>query len=264
MIVFAAVAPHSPILVPTIGKDKTDMLACTVKAYAELEQSLYLAKPDTLVILSPHAQMYPDAMSGNVAPKFRGVLKEFGDHGTTVEAKADFLVLDHIHRQMRQAGIPFTMSSSEELDYGFTVPLLFLSKQLPNLKIVPLSVSLLDGAAHLNYGAALHDVLHAEPSRIAVLASADLSHHVNAQSPQGLRPEGERFDKAVRESVVKKDGNGLISALDANQLEQAGQCGFKPIAVLLGLLRDLNCTPKELCYEAPFGVGYLTARFDIA
>lgn len=264
MIVFAAIAPHSPILVPTIGKAKTDTLSCTVKAYSALEQSLYLAKPDTLVVISPHAQMYPDAMSGNVAPKFRGVLKEFGDHGTAVEAKADFLVLDHIHRHMRNSNIAFTMSSSEELDYGFTLPLLLLSKQLPNLKIVPLAVSLQDGRAHVDYGAALQDVLQAESSRIAIVASADLSHHVNAQSPQGQRVEGEQFDKIVREYVMKKDGNGLAAALSADQLERAGQCGFKPIAVLLGILRDLNCTPKELCYEAPFGVGYLTVRFDLA
>ena len=81
MIVFAAVVPHSPLLVPSIGKEHTEKLANTTHAYAELEQTLYLAKPDTLVMISPHAQMYPDAMSGNASPKFTAVLKQFGDRG---------------------------------------------------------------------------------------------------------------------------------------------------------------------------------------
>jgi hypothetical protein len=32
---------------------------------------------------------------------------------------------------------------------------------------------------------------------------------------------------------------------------------------LLGTLNEINVTPKKLCYETPFGVGYLTVRYDI-
>ena len=263
MIVSAAIVPHSPLLLPSIGKEHREKLNATLQAYAEIEQALYLAKPDTLVIISPHAHMYPDAFNGNLSNHFVGVLKEFGDHGTTIEAKADYLLLDHIHRAMRAEHTPFTLSSQDELDYGYTVPLLLLTQHLPKWKLVPLSTSLLDARQHYEFGRQLKRVLHAESTRVAVIASADLSHHTNQQSPQGFIPEGPLFDTLIREKTKVLDVAGLLAA-DQNMIEKAGQCGYKPIMMLLGALENINCTAKELCYEAPFGVGYLTERFDIA
>ena len=263
MIVFAATVPHSPLLIPTVGKDAREKLTKTLQAFAELEQSLYLAKPDTIVMISPHAQMYPDAFSGNVADTFTGVLKEFGDHGTTVTAKVDFLLLDHIHRMMRNEQIPFTLTSQPELDYGFTVPLLLLTPHVEKWKLIPLATSLLDGRTHFEFGRQLKCVLHAEERRVAVIASADLSHHANASSPQGARPEGEQFDTSVRQKVLALDAAGLL-AIDPTILERAGQCGYKPILTLLGTLEGINCTPRELSYEAPFGVSYSVINFSMA
>ncbi len=261
MIIFGAIAPHSPLLVPTIGKEHRELLELTLKAYHELEHSLYLAKPDTLVILSPHAPMYADAFSGNIHDTFRGVLKEFGDHGTTVQAKADFLVLDHLHRALRDEGIPFTLTSQEELDYGFTIPLLFLTPHLPQLKVIPLATSLLGAQAHEEFGRQIHRVFQRENKRIAILASADLSHHANHQAAGGTLPEGQKFDTLVRQAVTQFRPMDLLQA-DIQMIEKADQCGYKPILTLLGALEGLNGSFRELCYEAPFGVGYFTARFE--
>lgn len=263
MIVTAAIVPHTPLLAESIGKEHREKLAQTIQAMTDLAQSLYLAKPDTIVMVSPHAPMYPDAFSGNVAQSLKAGLKEFGDHGTVIPLQANFLLLDHIHRHMRDNGIPFTMSSSEELDYGFTIPLLFLTKNLPNVKIVPLSVSMLDLGAHYRYGQELKNVVHAETNRVAFIASADLSHHSNAQSPDGYLPEGEAFDKFVREETLTLNGPELLAA-DPNMLEKAGQAGFRSIVILAGALEGMKVNVKELSYEAPFGVGLMTTRYDPA
>ncbi len=262
MIVFAGIVPHSPILIPAVGKENRESLAMTIRAMEELSHLLYVAKVETIVMLSPHAPLYPDAFSGNVADKFKGVIREFGDHGTAVEAKVDFLLLDHLQRHMRDTTIPFTLTSQEELDYGFTVPLHLMTQDLPAWKLVPLSVSLLDLAAHRAYGRELNHVLHGEMTRVALLASADLSHHANAKSPQGERPEGIAFDRLVRESVAAGNIEALL-ATDPGVAEAADQCGLKPIITLLGALEGMNAKPRELCYEAPFGVGYLTARYEL-
>lgn len=263
MIVFAGIVPHSPILVPSIGKEHQEQFTKTLRAYEELEQALYVTRPETLVIISPHAHMYPDAFSGNVSPSYTGVLKEFGDHGTTVTAKSDFLMIDHIHRALRQENIPFTLTSEAELDYGYTIPLLLLTSHLQRWKLVPLAPSLLDGRMHYEFGRQLHSVLHGEQTRVALIASADLSHHVNTLSPSGETDEGKAFDAAVRTHAQHLDIPAML-AIPPNILEKADQCGYKPILTLLGCIETLNCTPKEVCYEAPFGVGALTMRFDIA
>lgn len=246
---------------PTIGRNEHEKLANTLQAYTELEHALYAAKPETLVIISPHAHMYPDSFSGNMCECFEGVLKEFGDHSTTMKASVDFLLLDHIHRALREEQIPFTLTSQQELDYGCTVPLLLLTTKLTHWKCIPLAPSLLGPQAHYEFGREVARVLQRENRRIAVLASADLSHHVNAQSPQGMRSEGVAFDTAIRSAVVTRHHAELIG-LDAVMCDKAGQCGYQPILAFMGMIADVSGIMREVCYEAPFGVGYMTALFE--
>lgn len=263
MIVSAALVPHSPLLVPGVGKEKRGLLTKTLAAYEHIEQMIYASRPDTLVVISPHAPSYPNAFSANMAQKYEGSLKAFGDHQTGVEARGDFMLLDRLQRSLRSDGIPFTLTSSEELDYGYTVPLLFLTSHLANWRLVPLAPSLLDARAHVDFGRAVQEILHNEHARVAVVASADLSHKLDVSSPGGASVEGPAFDATIRSKLAAMDVEGLLS-LDPDAIKAAGQCGYRPIMVLLGMLSEMAMTPRELCYEAPFGVGYLTMSFDLA
>lgn len=262
MIVFAAIVPHSPLLVPTIGKEHRQKLAGTTAAVSEVEQALYLAKPDTICLISPHGARYPDAFSINLAQKYSGNFKAFGDFSTTVTAKGDFLMIDHLQRKLREENVPFTLTSNEEIDYSFSVPILLLTTHLPSWKLIPVSPSMHDGKSHYDFGTQLKRILHAEERRVAVIASADLSHKVTKDSPGGATPEGEKFDAAMVEFAATNKPDQLF-ALSPDIIENAGQCGYRPIMTLLGTLDEINVTPKKLCYEAPFGVGYLTVRYDI-
>lgn len=262
MIVFGAIVPHSPLLIPSVGKEHREKLSATLAACKEIEQALYVAKPDSLCIIAPHGARYPDAYSVNLASKYTGNLKSFGDFSTTIEAKSDYLLIDRLQRKLRAEGVPFTLTSSQELDYSFAIPLLLLTPHLTNWKLIPISPSMLDGKAHYEFGRQLKRVLHAESERVAVIASADLSHKLNEASPAGSSPEGPQFDQAVRDGISSRDPSVLLS-LDLKIVEGAAQCAYPPITTLLGTLEGMNVTSKILSYEAPFGVGYLTARYDI-
>jgi len=262
MIVFAAIVPHSPLLIPSIGKEHRDKLAATLAAYQEIEQALYLSKPETLCIIAPHGPRYPDAFSSNLAGSYTGTLKSFGDFATTVTAKSDFMLIDRTHRKLREEGIPFTLTSSEELDYGYTIPILLLTSHLQNWKLFPVSPSMMDGKAHYEFGRQLKRTIHAETRRVAVIASADLSHKLTAESPGGASLEGPQFDEAMKNYVAAKDPTPLLT-LPSAMIENASQCGYRPITTLLGTLENINMTAKVVSYEAPFGVGYLVARYDI-
>ncbi len=78
MIIFGAIVPHSPLLIPSIGKEHRQGLAKTIEAIQEIEQALYLAKPDTICIIAPHGSRYPDAFSINLAATYKGNFKTFG------------------------------------------------------------------------------------------------------------------------------------------------------------------------------------------
>ncbi len=262
MIVFGAIVPHSPILVPSIGKEHRDKLSATIGAIKEIEQALYLAKPDTVVIIAPHGARYPDAYSINLADHYTGTFETFGDFSTKVEATGDFMMMDHLQRKLREEKVPFTLTSSDKLDYGYSIPILMLMSQLQNWKLVPISPSMFDGASHYEFGKQLKRILHAEETRVAIIASADLSHKLGPDSPGGTSTQGPAFDKAVNEAAEKLDAASL-AALSSDIVEGSGQCGYRPIMTLLGTLDEIQVTPKKLSYEAPFGVGYLTARYDI-
>lgn len=262
MIVFSAIVPHAPFLLPSVGKTATDRLSATKTALEQVEERLVLSKPDTLVIISPHAPRYPDAWSANMAPQFAAHMQEFGDHETSIPARVNYLLLDRIHRSMREEKIPFTLRSSESLDYGYTVPLATVARTLSNPSLIPLAPNEGTIEAQLSFGASLYTVLQREDARIAVLASADLSH---LKSPDGQQEQKESilFDVQLREAIRQKNPELLLKA-SATLPADLHPCGERPIAILLGLLRDLNTTSEELCYEAPFGVGYLTVAFRIA
>jgi aromatic ring-opening dioxygenase LigB subunit len=251
------------MLIPSIGKDKHHALDATRSAYRRVEERLYALGAETLVIISPHASCYPNAFSANMAESFTGTLKAFGDHQTTVRVPSDILLLDRIQSVLRERGdIPFTLTSNEELDYGITIPLLLLTEHLKDIDIVPLAPSLLDAQTHVEFGRALKEILHESSRRIACIASADLSHKLEG-SPAGTSVEGPAFDATIRSKIKTMDIEALL-ALDPEAVEEAGQCGYRPIMTLLGIFDTMNVTPTELCYEAPFGVGYLTELFELA
>ena len=264
MIVSGAILPHSPILIPSIGKDKCHALDSTRLAYRYVEERLYALGIETLVIISPHASCYPNAFSANMAETYTGTLKMFGDHQTNVRVPSNILLLDRIQSVLRErSDIPFTLTSNEELDYGITIPLLLLTEHLRDIDIVPLAPTLLDAQSHVEFGRALKEILHESSKRIAYIASADLSHKLNERSPAGTSVEGPAFDATIRSKIKTMNLNALL-ALDPEAVEEAGQCGYRPIMTLLGIFESMNVTPVELCYEAPFGVGYLTEIFELA
>jgi len=50
--------------------------------------------------------------------------------------------------------------------------------------------------------------------------------------------------------------------LDERLADEAQECGWKSLAILLGAMDNLNAQPLILSYEFPFGVGYLCVNFD--
>ena len=52
--------------------------------------------------------------------------------------------------------------------------------------------------------------------------------------------------------------------MDKNLIEEAGECGYKSIIILLGALSLVpNFKFEILSYEGPFGVGYLVANAKV-
>jgi AmmeMemoRadiSam system protein B len=262
MLAFAAITPHPPILIPTIGRENTKRVQKTIEAMEELEKKLVEANPETIIVISPHGAILPDAFSINLNPKYASNLQEFGDFATKLEFKTDTALAFRIKELMEDKNIPLILTSEQFLDHGAVVPLYFLTKQLNSVPILPMGYSLLDLKTHFNLGDYLKEIILDEEKRIAIIASGDLSHRLTKDAPAGYSPRGKEFDEKLIELIANKNTAGLLN-LDADLIEEAGECGLRSLVILLGLLERINYTPEILSYEGPFGVGYLVANFKL-
>lgn len=54
MLVFGVISPHPPLLIPEIGGKDIERVKCTVAALESAAERIAAAKPDRLLIISPH------------------------------------------------------------------------------------------------------------------------------------------------------------------------------------------------------------------
>ncbi len=261
-LVFAAMTPHPPLLIPTIGKENIKKIEATQKAMEELEKDLYVAKPDTILVISPHGQILPEAFTINVNPTYKVDLREFGDLTTTTEYQSDFDLITRITEAAKLKHLPLVLQTNPQLDYGSAVPLFYLARHLPDVKIIPMGYSLLDSKTHLNIGCLIKEEIMKANRRVAVIASGDLSHALSNEAPGGFSPAGQKFDEMIMENL-KNHNTAAVVNLDPRFCESAAECGWRSLLVLLGILQRVNYNLKILSYEGPFGVGYLVAEFAI-
>lgn len=260
MLVFAALTPSSPLLLPSIHKEKGVKLQKTLDAMQELAEDLYAAHPDVILLLSEHPTTYEDVFSINISDPYRFDVSAFGDLGFNKTLHPDIETIDRLQRHLRHQNQPITLTTDEALDHGSAVAIGLLTQQLPQVKLIPITYSSLDAKMHFQFGQALKDVLMDTEQRIAVIASGDLSHALESRSPAGFHKSGKWFDEKIQELVSQKNTAGLIS-LDQTMVEEAQQTVYQQLLILFGLLERISIKPHILSYEAPFGVGFMVANF---
>lgn len=261
-LVFTAITPHPPILIPAIGKEHLAKLEKTKQAMEHLEQELYSAKPDVIFIISPHGELTADSFTVNLSDKFNINFEYFGDFNTKLNLLGD-LVLFSVGKEKIASKSPINVISVSKLDHGIGVPAYYLLRHLPEVPIVPIYFSMLDNQAHYEFGKALKEMILSTDKRVAVIASGDLSHCLSEHSPAPFHPDGKVFDEKIIRLIQDCDSMSLIS-LDHQLVENAKECGLKSILILSGVIGDMDCKPEVLSYEAPFGIGYLTAHLKLS
>jgi aromatic ring-opening dioxygenase LigB subunit len=268
-IVFAAITPHPPIIIPEIGGKETKKVQKTIDAMEDLSKKLNQAEPDTIIIISPHGLIYNDRINVCGIEKLEGNFAQFNAPQIKMRYNNDLKLAFEIDKTANKESIETLLydngdgSKIYELDHGIMVPMYWLTKHLDNLvKIIPIAYSYQDRLKHFAFGQVIASLTQKIKKRIAIIASGDLSHRLIPSAPAGYSDRGEEFDENLV-NLIKKNQVPEILELDEDFIEEAGECGFRSILILLGALEKLNYKPQILSYEGPFGVGYLVANFEI-
>ena len=191
------------------------------------------------------------------------ILPSIGSEKDRAEVKKTIASLEKLGKQLAKIKPNCLVITSPHPDWGFNVPLHFLTKDVHGIEVKAHLTDLESPQVHFNRGKELIKNLK-DIKKLAWVASGDMSHRLKEDGPYGLHPSGPRFDKKFIKLLKKKDIGGILN-LDPKLVDEAGECGLRSFCQLLGALEEakVNWQPEILSYEAPFGVGYLVANFKI-
>jgi len=225
------------------------------------------AEIETLIIISPHMLVYPDRFNICGMKKLFGTFATFGAPDIMMEFNNNIELAVNIYEASQKNEIETLLYNNDgeffELDHGLMVPLYYLIRdQESALRVIPIAYSNLDRSRHFSFGQVISEVIKKYPGRVGIIASGDLSHRLIQSAPGGFAEAGKVFDKKFVEDI-KNNNLQEIMYYDEEFVDEAGECGYRSILILLGVLDGLKLKPQILSYEGPFGVGYLVADYKL-
>jgi AmmeMemoRadiSam system protein A/AmmeMemoRadiSam system protein B len=258
-IVFSGIAPHPPIMVPEVGREAISEVRGSIEAMAELTRRIIQSGAETIVLISPHAPLSPDAFVAYHSQPLYGDFANFRAPATTVEFPLDEELLAAIVNAAANENYEVPTLKNYDLDHGTAVPLYFLDRNGWRGRVVALGYSFLGNKDHLKFGECIRRAAKRTGRAVAFIASGDLSHRLKPEAPAGYNPSAHLFDEQVVDALSRNTPDQIVD-IDPDLRHAAGECGYRSILVALGLTQNLPAACEVLHYEAPFGVGYLVAQ----
>jgi len=257
-IVFGAILPHPPILVPPIGGNNLKAAEKSKKALEDISRRIKGKDFDTMVVVTPHGNVGQSSVPVYTGHVFEGNFSQFGMPRPAFTFKGDpELGLGIVKDTHLATACPETL-----LDHGVLVPLYYPQAAGVKKPILPIAIAFMPLSKLFEFGKALAKTSDRLGRKILLIASADMSHRLTPDAPSGYSPSGKRFDEKLVELVKAYDVKGILG-FDADLAEAAGQDALWSIAILLGALDGKKVKPEVLSYEGPFGVGYMIAALEV-
>lgn len=266
---YGILAPHPPIIVPGLQQGEHQAQK-TVSALERAADELAHAKPQTLVVITPHAPAFRDYLYLYDGPVLSGSLAAFGAPHIKLSLTQDLPLRERIIQGCLRAGLQAGAPGDREqrrygltrsLDHGAFVPLFFLSTG-QTFEVVVLSGAGLSLDRAQLVGRIIRQAAQKLDRHIVFLASGDQSHKVNEHSPYGACPEGAQYDQALLSALQASSCQTLLS-IDLMIRQEAAECGYQPLVMLCGALAHQTVRTDVFSYEAPYGIGYCVARFCV-
>lgn len=267
MIKLASIIPHSPILIPSIGKKNYSILKKTQKSFQKIKEDIIKEDLDTIIIISPHQKKIKGVTINNHF-QFKINFEEFGDYSSKTNFPGD-LIMSYQLKELAEPDFWIELQAEETPDHGVTVPLYSLLtddgqkiKEFKGRIIIINTASNKDLRYHFNLGQKLKLKLEKSSRKIGILASGELSHCLNHNAPGGFYQKAVWFDEKTIEHL-KKGSAGIETFLETDPkiALEAKECGLRPIALLLGLL-PADYKTETLSYQKELGVGYLSMKIN--
>ncbi|WP_456276740.1 DODA-type extradiol aromatic ring-opening family dioxygenase [Bacillus sp. AK128] len=263
--VFACIAPHGGEIIPELQGSDPSRMSVTRESMVRLGQAMATAKPDTIILLTPHGTRINGQFAITDSERMFGAVEENGAsfemerfidrelaHALGEEAKKQKIPVGLIN-YATSAG-PF---SCLPLDWGAIVPLRFM----PDVPVVIITPSRdLSFERHIEFGKMIRAVVQQSTKRIALIASCDWSHAHDEAGPYGFHEAANQLDTEVVE-LIKDNELEKMTKFDPTYIEHAKPDGIWQTLVLAGAIPKEERHTEFLSYEAPTYFGLICAAY---
>ena len=270
-IAFAGVSPHPPVAVPEVGQDSISQIKETVNSMKKLAHQIRDIDPDLVITISPHGPVFSDAINILDKDKLTGDLGDFGVKDVELSYDLDEKFTKEIVKASQTQDLQIVRINEAaarkfnvdlKLDHGVLVPMYYLDQAGVNAPLVPINMGLLAYEDLYKFGKIIQLITQQLDYKVALIASGDLSHRLKPGAPAGFNPRGQEFDETLIQYLDDLAVEEIIN-LDESLVEKAGECGLRPIVMMLGAIDGLDTEGGVLSYEGPFGVGYGVAAYQV-
>jgi len=268
-LVFACIAPHGGRLLLPV--DAPGPVPQCRRAMARLRRSLQEARPDSVVVLTPHGVRVAGAVSLGMTPMGYGELEGAGDgsDSISVAVKTDRDLAASWAGRAAALGVPVAPLTTRApggalpLDWGVTIPLALLTPPPGTLPTVVACPARDLSRTHLAaLGESLVDASDELGRRVALVVSADQGHGHAADGPCGFTPASAEYDAAMRAAVEADDLPRLLDWPE-NYAKAALADSYWQTLALIGAGKRVPLRARFLAYEVDHYFGLLCAGFDV-
>jgi aromatic ring-opening dioxygenase LigB subunit len=247
-------------------------MAVTRRAMEDLGRRCLRARPDTLVVFTPHGLCLENCISVSMAVSGAGYLD--GENGVRVGMHflIDQELSEAIGAEAQKRDVPAAMVGYQQdgsampvfpLDWGVLVPAFFLGAQWPQPPqiVVACPDRSLPREKLIAFGEAVVSAAARTGRRIAIVCSADQGHGHSEDGPYGYSPQSAVHDDAYCTAVRENALERLLSWSN-DDIEASMTDSYWQTLMLLGALRMASLKPQMLSYEAPTYFGMACVAFE--
>ncbi len=269
-LVYACIAPHGSEVVPALAGKNARLFAPTRRGMRALASEMKEARPDTIVVASPHNLRLKRHIGVVMSEYSSGRLAEKGGE-IRLRVRCDLELANRLLEEGESSGLPVVGAnygvqggrlSDLAMDWGTLVPLWFLLKgtRLKSRVVIITPSREIPLQQNVDFGKVVAKVASETEERVAFIASSDQAHAHKKNGPYGFDQRAAEYDRRVVDAV-RGESLGEIVKLDPGFVDGAKPDSFWQMAMLAGALSVVPMRGRLLSYQVPTYFGMLCASY---
>ena len=273
-LVYSCIAPHGGEIIPALAsKSLLSKFDETRRAMRKLARKISEARPDTIVLASPHNLRLMGRIAVVTTEHSSGQLTGSSKKSVFLHANCDKRFAEKIVKESERKHLPVVganfgtasgTASRVQMDWGTLVPLWFVLKgRGKRIRIVIVAPSR-EIPLRMNYrfGQLIGRMMKKDGGkRFAFIASADQAHAHSRSGPYGFSRAAAKYDSFVVRAIEENDLGQLIR-LDKKFVESAKPDSLWQMTILAGVNDVVPSESELLSYQVPTYYGMACASFE--